>query len=47
MFSGQCNHFLGQYEEALQNYDLAVKKNNKDPQNFYNRGLTFVALQRF
>ena len=38
---------MGQYEDALANYDLAVKKSNKDPQNYFYRGLTFVALKRF
>lgn len=46
-FAGQCSHNLGQHEEALSYYNLAIKKNNKDSQNFYYRGLTFVALQRF
>ena len=32
---------------ALAHYDLAVKKNNKDGQNYYFRGLTYIALQQF
>jgi tetratricopeptide (TPR) repeat protein len=38
---------LGQYEEALTHYEIAIKKKNSDGLIFYNRGLTHSTLQRF
>jgi len=31
MYAGQCNQNLGQYEEALAHYDIAKKKDDKNP----------------
>ena len=47
MNAGQCNQFLGQYEEALAHYDIAIKKNDSDPHIYFNRGQTNASLQRF
>jgi tetratricopeptide (TPR) repeat protein len=47
MFAGQANQLLGQYEEALAHYDVAIKKCDANSQLFYNRGLTNAWLERF
>jgi tetratricopeptide (TPR) repeat protein len=40
MYAGQSNQLLGQYEEALAHYDVAIKKNDSNGLIYYNRGLT-------
>jgi len=47
MLAGQANQMLGQYEEALTHYEIAIKKKNSDGIFYYNRGLTYSTLQRF
>lgn len=47
MLAGQANQLLGQYEEALTHYEIAIKKKNSDGLIFYNRGITYSTLQRF
>lgn len=47
LYAGQSNQLLGQYEEALAHYDIAVAKWQGDYQRLYNRGLTYASLERF
>ena len=56
MYGGQCNYYLGQYEEALAHYEIALAKSrdrdNKDSNDikskiFYNRGLANASLNRY
>ena len=50
MCAGQCNYYLGQYEEALAHYEIAK---SKDKDNFlsgeilYNKGLANASLMRY
>lgn len=46
MRAGVCCHKLGQYDEALSSYDLAIKlkKDTQIADIYYNRGQTYVAL---
>ena len=50
MCAGQCNYYLGQYEEALAHYEIAK---SKDRDNFlsgeilYNKGLANASLMRY
>lgn len=44
MNAGQCNQLLGQYEEALAHYDIALKKNDSDGAIYFNRGQTNASL---
>jgi len=52
MYGGICNYNLGQYEEALQHYDRAIREyNGTEGHNlamiYYNRGLSNSSLMRF
>ena len=56
MHGGQCNYYLGQYEEALAHYEIAINKNseNKDSEFkhllgliYYNKGLANASLMRY
>ena len=49
MCAGQCNYYLGQYEEALAHYEIA---NSKDKEGLrgdilYNKGLANASLMRY
>ena len=50
MCGGQCNYYLGQYEEALAHYEIALQK-DKDKQLtgliYYNKGLANASLMRY
>ena len=52
MQGGLCNYYLGQYEEALAHYDIAISKYEKGQGDllgtiFYNRGLANASLMRY
>jgi len=56
MSAGQCNYYLGQYEEALAHYDIAIRKVLKVVPGgdepilgliYYNRGLSNASLVRY
>lgn len=55
MCGGQCNYYLGQYEEALAHYVIAKQKDKKAPasdnklksQICYNMGLANASLMRY
>ena len=50
MFAGQCNYYLGQYEEALAHYDIARTRDRDDvlkSQICYNKGLANASLGRY
>ena len=52
MQGGQCNYYLGQYEEALAHYAIAESKSSKDGGDikakiFYNRGLANASLNKY
>ena len=44
VYGGLCNYYLGQYEEALAHYDVAIQRHNGNEGSvlgeiYYNRGL--------
>lgn len=43
MQAGQCCYLLGQFDDAITQYNLAIAKYDRDPQTYFNRGITFVA----
>ena len=52
MEGGKCNQFLGQYEEALAHYDIALKKvegqdSQKEATIYYHRGLAKASLMKW
>jgi len=56
MYGGQCNYYLGQYEEALAHYEIALNKQNSKENKgdndikskiFYNRGLANASLNKY
>ena len=50
MHGGMCNYYLGQYEEALAHYEIAISKNPDDDllsKIFYNKGLANASLMRY
>ena len=50
LFGGQCNFYLGQYEEALAHYEIALKHDRDDANKkdiYYNKGLANASLMRY
>ena len=51
MHGGQCNYYLGQYEESLAHYEIAINKNKDDAGLLglihYNKGLANASLMRY
>ena len=49
MCGGQCNYYLGQYEEALAHYEIALSKGYEDLKGeiLYNKGLANASLMRY
>jgi len=50
MYAGQCNYYLGQYDEALAHYEIAMKHDPSDQlkgQILYNKGLANSSLMRY
>ena len=50
MHGGQCNYYLGQYEEALAHYEIAKSKDTNENlmgQICYNKGLANASLMRY
>ena len=51
MHAGQCNYYLGQYEEALAHYDIArARDGDSGPLKsaiYYNKGLANASLGRY
>ena len=49
MCRGQCNYYLGQYEEALAHYEIASNRPNNDltGEILYNKGLANASLMRY
>lgn len=50
MSAGQCNYYLGQYEEALAHYDIAKTRDRDDQLKgliYYNKGLANASLGRY
>ena len=50
MRGGQCNYYLGQYEEALAHYEIALTKDKDNTIKgliCYNKGLANASLMRF
>ena len=52
MCGGQCNYYLGQYEEALAHYEIALSKDAKNKGSlsgeiYYNKGLANASLMRY
>lgn len=54
MCAGQCNYYLGQYEEALAHYQIAIRAEDKDgkdqqllSQIYYNKGLANASLMNY
>ncbi|KJV70186.1 tetratricopeptide repeat family protein [Orientia tsutsugamushi str. UT76] len=35
---------LGQYEEAMENFDIAIKYNSSYPEAYYNKGIALMNL---
>lgn len=44
MYAGQCNQLLGQYQEALDHFDIGIAKNPDNGGLHLNRGLTNSTL---
>lgn len=52
---GICNYYLGQFEEALAHYEIAIKKEEMSGSKdnvllgkiYYNKGLALSSLKRF
>ena len=52
LHGGQCNYYLGQYEEALAHYNIAIEKNDARSadtlgQIYYYKGLAHSSLQDY
>lgn len=50
MSAGECNYYLGQYEEALSHYDIARAKDKAEDLKAdicYNKGLANASLGRY
>ena len=54
MYGGMCSYQLGQYDESLAHYDMAITNERKHTsegntlgQIYYNRGLSNSSLMRF
>ena len=49
MCAGQCNYYLGQYEEALAHYDIAENQDDGNLRGliFYNKGLANASLMNY
>ena len=49
MCGGQCNYYLGQYEEALAHYEIALSKDKEGyaGEILYNKGLANASLMRY
>lgn len=50
MYAGQCNYYLGQYDEALAHYEIAMKHDTSDQlkgQILYNKGLANSSLMHY
>ena len=52
MCGGQCNYYLGQYEEALAHYEIARSKDRDNREGLtgeilYNKGLANASLMRY
>ena len=49
MCAGQCNYYLGQYEEALAHYEIAKTKDRSGLTGdiLYNKGLANSSLMRY
>lgn len=54
MEGGKCNQYLGQYEEAIAHYDIAMKQIegllDSAPQEatiLYHRGLAYASLMKW
>ena len=49
MYAGQCNYYLGQYDEALAHYEIALKydQDSLRGQILYNKGLANASLMRY
>lgn len=45
-FAGQCHQELGQMEEALKHYEIAVKKDQHNSDHYYNRALVKSKLDK-
>lgn len=52
MYAGQCNYYLGQYEEAIAHYDIATTR-DRFPEDYlkkeicYNQGLANASLGQY
>ena len=44
--AGVQHYELGQLDEALKHYDMAIEKDNQNGQFFYNRGLVHSRLDK-
>ena len=44
--AGVQHYELGQLDEALKHYDMAIEKNNSEGKFFYNRGLVHSRLDK-
>ena len=50
MYAGQCNYYLGQYEEAIAHYDIATTRDRDDylkKEICYNMGLANASLGQY
>lgn len=47
LYAGQCNQFLGQYQEAVQHYEYGISKNENNGELFFHLGLAYVSLQEY
>lgn len=52
MEAGKCNQFLGQYEEAIAHYEIALDKISKEDsqlsaQIYYHKGLAKASLMKW
>ena len=50
MHGGQCNYYLGQYEEALAHYEIAINKTSDTQLQgliWYNKGLADASLMKY
>lgn len=47
LYAGQCNHMLGQFEEAILHYNFAYEKNKDSAEVLFHRGQSHVAINAF
>ena len=45
MNRGNAYHLKNQYDQAIANYDEAIKVNPRNARAYYNRGLSYIALK--